>query len=318
MNPMRDEKVRISFPLADGAVERLWATPLGTRRYRIENAPALLFGVSLHDVVEAHSDDDGSHWAVRVAERGPVMTVRILLDVMRPRSIRLRRMLESLGCAWEQMNPAWFAAFTSDAAAFGRLVEQLAGGGYAWEYVNPKRADVEAAHPTASAAALGPPEIDAANQAVLHFAPPWLERADDEVEVMANVDVTKQRPELLPARRLDERLWELCCTPFLADGLALGDVVEVDTALRLLRPVTRSGRSSLLVSVAQVEDVAAVQRRLQDIGCLVESRFRGSRALAVDCASLDVFARARTLLDGHEGLTYEVMQPPSTPQASGS
>src|SRR5688500_14359111 len=138
--------VRLSFPFGGGNVERLWATPLGSNLYRIENAPALLFGVSLHDVVEAHADEDGNHWAVRVAERGPVLTVRIVLDVLRPRSVRLRRMLEAVGCSWEQMNPAWFAAFTSDAAVFGRLVEQLAAGGYAWEYANPKRKDVTAPH----------------------------------------------------------------------------------------------------------------------------------------------------------------------------
>jgi hypothetical protein len=152
----------------------------------------------------------------------------------------------------------------------------------------------------------------------LHLAPAWLDRADDEVEVMANVDATRQRPELLPARRLDDRLWELCCSPFLADGLALGDVVEVDGALRVLRAVTRSGRGSLLVSVDETADVEAIDSRLREIGCLIESRFRGSRALAVDCASLDVFDQARAFLSGRDGLTYDVMQTPSSPQATGS
>jgi hypothetical protein len=42
--------------------------------------PQFAFGVSLHDVVEIYRDESGAAWAVRVARRGRVNTVPVVLD----------------------------------------------------------------------------------------------------------------------------------------------------------------------------------------------------------------------------------------------
>ncbi|MBX3191475.1 MAG: DUF4265 domain-containing protein [Labilithrix sp.] len=294
-------------------VERLWATHVRANRYRLDNAPGFAFGVSLHDVVEVFQDDDANTWALRVVERGPVSTVRVLLDDLRPRSVRLRKMVAAIGCACEGMGAAWFVVSAHDPHAYARLVERLAEGGYRWEYVNPKREDLASPHPSAAIEPLIPPEIDGSKQALLHFDAPWMDRADDELEVLATVNAYEQRSELLPARRVDDHLWELCCSPFLADGLALGDVVEADAALRIVRRVSRSGRAAMLVFVEPTDRVAEVEACLVTLGCGVEQRSR-SGALAVDCATKEVFDRARAWLVAQPNVTFEILQPPRQPE----
>jgi hypothetical protein len=306
-----DQQIRVGFVGKDGTVERLWATHVRATLYRLDNAPAFAFGVSLHDVVEVVRDENGNFWAMRVAERGPFSTIRVVLDELRPRSLRLVKMLDSIGCSSEGMHATWFAVSAPDEVIFARLVERLATDGYRWEYVNPKREDIASPHPSAAVERLVPPDVDTSKQALLHLGldAPWKDRADDELEVLATVDVSKQRAELLPARRLDDRLWELCCSPFLADGFALGDVVEADSTLRIVRLVSRSGRGAMLVFVEQPERVDDVTTTLVTLGCGVERRAR-TGTLAVDCGTPEIFDRAHAWLAVQTGVGIEVLQPP--------
>jgi len=50
--PEQQQHIKVGFSGADGVVERLWATHVEGDLYRLDNAPAFAFGVSLHDVVE--------------------------------------------------------------------------------------------------------------------------------------------------------------------------------------------------------------------------------------------------------------------------
>jgi hypothetical protein len=86
-------------------------------------------GVSLHDLVEVVRDENGSSWAVRVAQRGPFSTVRVVLNELRPRSVRLLKLLETIGCSSEGMHAAWFVVSAPDEATFARLVERLGADG---------------------------------------------------------------------------------------------------------------------------------------------------------------------------------------------
>lgn len=190
-----------------------------------------------------------------------------------------------------------------------QLVGRLADDGYRWEYVNPKREDVASHASSAAVDRLVAPDIDAASQALIHLDAAWKERADDEVEVHATVDVGKQRPELLPARRIDGRLWELCSSPFLASGFALGDVVEVDGSLRILQRVSRSGRGAIVGFVDDADQVDDVSARLVTLGCVVERRPR-TGTLAVDSATPEIFDAASSWLAGQSEVVFEVLQAP--------
>lgn len=308
MSTNEPELVKVGFWGADGSVERVWAAPVGPNLYRLDNAPAFAFGVALYDVVEVHLDDDGNRWVLRVVEPGGIFTVRVLLDEKCPRSVRLLKMLDRLGCSYERMDPILFAVFVENEAIFQQLIEELASGGYRWEYVNPKRADVANPHPSASAERLGLPEVDVAEQALLHHEATWMGRADDELETLAEVNSVRQRTELLPARRIDGKQWELCCTPFLA-GFALGDVVEADAELRVLRRASRSGRGSLFAYVEDAGDLERAKATLESLGCLVEQRW-GTGTIGIDCATPRSFDQAREWLATRAELVFDVLQPP--------
>ena len=114
MTTASHEPIQVGFPGHSGTVERLWATHLRDNLYRLDNAPAFAFGVSLHDVVEIFRDEHGAAWALRVVERGPVSTVRVVLDELQPRSLRLIRMLVSIGCSCEGMHATWFVVSAHD------------------------------------------------------------------------------------------------------------------------------------------------------------------------------------------------------------
>lgn len=305
----QERHIKVGFSGADGVVERLWATHVHGELYRLDNAPAFAFGVSLHDIVEIFRDESGAAWAVRVAERGPVNTVRVVLDAQRPKSRRFMNMLATIGCWSEGMNAVWFAVSAPDESSFERLVERLASEGYRWEYVNPKREEIGSPDPTAAVERLIPPEINGSQQAFLHLDAAWQDRADDELEVVVEIEPGRVRSELLPARRVDEHRWELCSSPFLAENFALGDIVEADSSLTITRRVSRSGRAAISVFVAEPARVEGVKGSLEAVGCTVERRVR-SGSLAVDCADAESFDRARTWLLALEDLGFDVLQPP--------
>ncbi|WP_162799478.1 DUF4265 domain-containing protein [Nocardioides sp. 616] len=58
--------------------EGLWAQPLGSERFRLDNTPWFVRGVAADDVVEAKPDDAGVLWFVRLAERGERVVVRVI------------------------------------------------------------------------------------------------------------------------------------------------------------------------------------------------------------------------------------------------
>jgi hypothetical protein len=305
----QQHQIQVGFSGRDGAVERLWATHVEANLYRLDNAPAFAFGISMHDVVEIYRDESGAAWAVRVARRGLVSTVRVVLDAQRPRSHRLMKTLAAIGCSSEGMNAVWFTVSAPDESSFERLVERLATDGYRWEYVNPQREDVASPDATASIERLIPPQINGSQQAFLHLHAPWKDRADDELEVLVEIEPGRVRSELLPARRIDEHRWELCSSPFLAENLALGDIVEVDASLSITRRVSRSGRATIAVFVADSARVEAVKACLEAVGCTVERRVR-SGSLAVDCANAETFDRAQTWILAQEDIGFDVLQPP--------
>lgn len=77
---------------------------------------------------------------------------------------------------------------------------------------------------------------------VTHAEPVWRERSNFVIATAidsANADVTTEQ---LWARKIDEMRFELCCIPFFAYDVALGDVVETDRQYVVQRVVRRSGR----------------------------------------------------------------------------
>lgn len=84
--PPEPDLVKVRFELEpddDGwppvGGESLWAFSLGDGRYRLDNTPWFVRGVSCYDVVEAAADDEqGVPVVERVVERSGHLTVRVL------------------------------------------------------------------------------------------------------------------------------------------------------------------------------------------------------------------------------------------------
>jgi hypothetical protein len=110
------EHVKIRFDLLqDGSgyppvgVEYLWAVPLENGRYRIDNIPFFVLGVSCEDIVNAQEDQTGMLRFVSLASEGGHSTVRLILfDItegdapLSDRTQQLREKLRHLGCPSEQ------------------------------------------------------------------------------------------------------------------------------------------------------------------------------------------------------------------------
>ena len=93
--------------------------------------------------------------------------------------------------------------------------------------------------------------------------------------------------EQLWARQLDERLFELCCIPFFAYDLALGDVFETKRTLEkqhvLSSVISRSGHRTFRAWFEERDDNQAVLELLEKLktrGHVWE--WHSSRLLAID------------------------------------
>jgi hypothetical protein len=118
-----------------------------------------------------------------------------------------------------------------------------------------------------------------------HETPAWRERAD--FLIGARLD-EPGKWEQLWSRQLAPTRFELCCIPFLASGLALGDVVETEplegrefVIARVAQPSGRRTMRVWFVDTSVAEDVAG---RLAAVGALLEWRGSWSQLLALDAA----------------------------------
>jgi hypothetical protein len=76
----------------------------------------------------------------------------------------------------------------------------------------------------------------------IHSEPIWRDRANFIIATAIDSGNTDFATEQLWARRVDDSHFELCCIPFFAYDLALGDVVETDNTYMVRRVSTESGR----------------------------------------------------------------------------
>ena len=127
-----------------------------------------------------------------------------------------------------------------------------------------------------------------------HQQPAWRERAN--FIVMAPLP-ERHHYEQMWARQEADDLFELCCIPFFAHDLALGDVVRTETRgdqTRLIAEVARpSGRWTFRLWLGKSnEDRLVVEAEMINLGALTE--WSSENLLAVD--ALDA-TQAQALAD---------------------
>lgn len=114
-----------------------------------------------------------------------------------------------------------------------------------------------------------------------HSDPVWRDRADFIIATPIDPAATAVVSEQLWARRIGERQFEICCIPFFAYNLALGDVVETTTEFLAERVIEESGRYVFRVFFGETTfPREATTSTLASLGALME--WSSPNLLAVD------------------------------------
>ncbi|MFE4541294.1 DUF4265 domain-containing protein [Arthrobacter sp. NPDC056727] len=113
-----------------------------------------------------------------------------------------------------------------------------------------------------------------------HRDPVWRSRADFIIATPIDPATTAVATEQLWARRVGERQFEICCIPFFAYNLALGDIVETTPEFMAERVIEQSGRYVFRVFLAEATPKETTTSALASLGALME--WSSPNLLAVD------------------------------------
>ncbi len=136
-------------------------------------------------------------------------------------------------------------------------------------------------------------EIDT-KKIVTHDFPVWREKSNFIIAVhITELDITDLVEwEQIWARQISERLFEICCIPFFAYQLALGDQVETKSAngrkYVINRIVSASGHTTYRIWFLDIGEWDFVVHEIRRMGGLVEFRWTKSTLIAADAPSREV------------------------------
>jgi hypothetical protein len=133
-------KVRLCDP-GGANTETLWASPIETNLYQLENSPFFAYGVSWQDVIEARLGDDQVLEYVRCVKKSGNRTVRIIFQDYRstdPGAEEVLMGLRNLGCSYEGMQPRMVSVNVPPRVDLSLVADFLKQqSGLQWEYADP-------------------------------------------------------------------------------------------------------------------------------------------------------------------------------------
>lgn len=133
-------KVRLCGPDASD-IETLWAVPVGTDLYRLDNSPFFAYGLSWEDVIEAKPADDQVLEYVRCVRKSGNRTVRVIFQDYRSDdqpAQEILRELKNLGCSYEGMQPRMISINVPPRINLKEVIGFLTKQhGLQWEYADP-------------------------------------------------------------------------------------------------------------------------------------------------------------------------------------
>lgn len=97
---------------------------------------------------------------------------------------------------------------------------------------------------------------------ITHSAPVWGTKSNFIIRVSLNDSGMTGGTEQLWARQIDQLTFEVCCIPFFAYGLALGDVVECSPEFTIQTRLNCSGHQTLRVAIADFENQHKIHEAL--------------------------------------------------------
>ena len=143
-----DSKILFEVPNDDGSaeIETLWATSLGSDRYKLDNSPFYAYSVSWEDVIHAPYDAQQKFPTfVRVVEKSGNRTVRVVLDPPVEAGNASDRILQGLvdrGCSYEGATRSYIAINIPPAVALEAIAAFLVDSGVDWEYADPSYSEL--------------------------------------------------------------------------------------------------------------------------------------------------------------------------------
>ena len=133
-------KVRLRGPDASD-IETLWAVPVDTDLYRLDNSPFFAYGLSWQDVIEAKPADDQFLEYVRCVRKSGNRTVRVIFQDYRSDdqpAQEILRELKNLGCSYEGMQPRMISINVPQQINLRKVTVFLTEQhGLQWEYADP-------------------------------------------------------------------------------------------------------------------------------------------------------------------------------------
>lgn len=133
-------KVRLRGPDASD-IETLWAVPVDTDLYRLDNSPFFAYGLSWQDVIEAKPADDQFLEYVRCVRKSGNRTVRVIFQDYRSDdqpAHEILRELKNLGCSYEGMQPRMISINVPPKVNLREVTDFLTEQhGLQWEYADP-------------------------------------------------------------------------------------------------------------------------------------------------------------------------------------
>ena len=143
----------------------------------------------------------------------------------------------------------------------------------------------------------------------VHENPVWRDRSDFIIRTYLEDNEGRSEWEQLWVRRVDERTFSLCCIPFFAYDLALGDEVETDANYAVQGVVRASGQFTFRVWFGDSAKPAIkdeVSRQLEAAGALFE--WSSANLLAISAKDDDQAQAVADYLNARQNfgdLTYE-------------
>lgn len=132
------------------------------------------------------------------------------------------------------------------------------------------------------------------HKTITHDFPVWREKANFILAVRLNdPDVPKEWEwEQIWARQVEENVFEICCVPFFAYGLALGDFVNTATVegkkYSINEILEKNGHTTYRIWFRDLDKWNSVIENIKDLDCLVEIRWEKSKLIAVDAPTSEV------------------------------
>jgi hypothetical protein len=88
-----------------------------------------------------------------------------------------------------------------------------------------------------------------------HSTPVWREKADTVLMLCVLNNSERTDYEQIWGRQISDQLFEVCCIPFFADDINLGDVVQTDLEFNIQGVYKRSNQNGLRIWLLE-QDVA--------------------------------------------------------------